>query len=58
MWVVWRELMSRSSNSQHLLSKINLLAQLIKAGSPPPTLYEKDTPSRPEFYYFALPGDP
>lgn len=50
--------MSRSSNSQHLLSKINLLAQLIKAGSPPPTLYEKDTPSRPEFYYFALPGDP
>lgn len=60
MWgqIVWKEVISRSSNSQCSHSKINLSAQLVRACPSPPILYEKDTPSHPEFHYFALPGDP
>ena len=55
---VWKEVIARSSNSQCSLSKINLSAQLVRAGASPPISYEKDTPSHSEFYYFALPKDP
>lgn len=60
MWVqiVWEELLSRSSTSQCSLSKINLPAQVVRAGPSPSTLYKKDTSSHPESSYFALPGDP
>lgn len=56
--LVWKELISRSSNSQSLLSRINLSEHLIKSDVPPPTLHKKDMPSHPKSDYFVLPGDP
>lgn len=54
----FRELISRSLNSQCSHSKIILPAQLVKASSSPPTLHEKDTPSSHfESQYCASPAD-